>query len=309
MLTMDSEKPNSVKPYGFMASKLDAQRADGQPQSWNNGMKFLDWRVRTTKTIADSFWPRWDVKKGCWTGRSIEKAIDLTRADLQLMKSLVDEQIMIDPVRQGGGDPNERWFNLEDVLAANIESLLIVTLPAHSANSKELFDAFNQGKSSYFSASIPWYLKCELQRPRAYQMAFWIDPSSPPYTYLSKSAWSPSAISGHAFQGMMGCLNVFRVFGQKNKKLTPDEIVKLQMLAVDIGDRRVFAGVHYPSDNAMSWWVALDAIPYMAGDKAEATALHDFVVASLRSSEVYSRMEKSKSNEHRSCIQMLKDKF
>jgi hypothetical protein len=31
--------------------------------------------------------------------------------------------------------------------------------------------------------------------------------------------------------------------------------------AVDFGDRRVMAGVHYPSDNLGSWLLALDLIP------------------------------------------------
>jgi len=35
----------------------------------------------------------------------------------------------------------------------------------------------------------------------------------------------------------------------------------LQQFTVDVGDRRVFAGVHYPSDNLASWFTALNLVP------------------------------------------------
>lgn len=35
------------------------------------------------------------------------------------------------------------------------------------------------------------------------------------------------------------------------------QIEALEQFGVDIGDRRVFAGVHYPSDNLSSWILAL----------------------------------------------------
>ncbi len=47
----------------------------------------------------------------------------------------------------------------------------------------------------------------------------------------------------------------------------------LQQFAVDIGDRRVFAGVHYPSDNISSWYAALRIIPHIFDGQSAATFL------------------------------------
>jgi hypothetical protein len=45
----------------------------------------------------------------------------------------------------------------------------------------------------------------------------------------------------------------------------------LQQFTVDIGDRRVFAGVHYPSDNLSSWYTALKLLPHVIDPSALAS--------------------------------------
>jgi hypothetical protein len=42
-----------------------------------------------------------------------------------------------------------------------------------------------------------------------------------------------------------------------------------RQFVIDVGDRRVFAGVHYPSDNLASWYVAMRLIPrvFLADEK------------------------------------------
>ena len=85
----------------------------------------------------------------------------------------------------------------------------------------------------------------------------------------------------------MGCVNVYLV-----DNLTQAQVTALQALAVDMGDRRVFAGVHYPSDNLLSWFVALSVIPCVARDEKKVT---DFVVDAVRTSLVYQEMKKNPS--------------
>jgi hypothetical protein len=46
----------------------------------------------------------------------------------------------------------------------------------------------------------------------------------------------------------------------------PAREASLAQYMVDIGDRRVFAGVHYPSDNIASWIMALSLMPEVYAD-------------------------------------------
>ena len=43
----------------------------------------------------------------------------------------------------------------------------------------------------------------------------------------------------------------------EGEELTISQWKALQQYAVDMGDRRVFAGVHYPSDNLSSWLMVM----------------------------------------------------
>ena len=60
--------------------------------------------------------------------------------------------------------------------------------------------------------------------------------------------------------------------------------------AVDFGDRRVFAGVHYPSDNLASWVAVLRLIPWVFSQNGG--FLVDFIrTAIIEQSAVYRLMQ------------------
>jgi hypothetical protein len=61
-------------------------------------------------------------------------------------------------------------------------------------------------------------------------------------------------ISGHALQGLTYLISAVL---DAHPPLSGHNLATAKALAVDIGDRRVFAGVHFPSDNLASWLVAL----------------------------------------------------
>lgn len=116
-------------------------------------------------------------------------------------------------------------------------------------------------------------------------------------------------ISGHAFQGL-----VVRRGGYIAKRLMLKSnlgaVERLQQYAVDVGDRRVFAGVHYPSDNLASWYCGLrlcDHLFSLAGQAAK-----DFMrVAILERSIVYKAMVEAVSKDKTSAfagpLKMLRD--
>jgi hypothetical protein len=64
-------------------------------------------------------------------------------------------------------------------------------------------------------------------------------------------------ISGHSLQGLIGVGAVMEQILQSGIPFNSDSWTALSQYAVDIGDRRVFAGIHYPSDNLSSWIVLM----------------------------------------------------
>jgi len=107
--------------------------------------------------------------------------------------------------------------------------------------------------------SLDLQLKNRIQRPRAYQVA--LIQGRNHFRYRSAAtANTPSMVSGHCLQGSIAGCTAFATWGAS---MSSNSVEKLQQFTVDIGDRRVFAGVHYPSDNLSSWYTALKLIPHV----------------------------------------------
>jgi hypothetical protein len=84
----------------------------------------------------------------------------------------------------------------------------------------------------------------------------------------SKSAITPSMISGHCVQGVLALAQVQYSMGDllNSRAGLLDDV---QRFLIDTGDRRVFAGLHYPSDNIGSWFVAMRLCKHVFGEKAD----------------------------------------
>jgi hypothetical protein len=116
-------------------------------------------------------------------------------------------------------------------------------------------DAFFAGLKTKCSSTQLQY-KVRFQRPRAYQMALLLH--RPNFNHEEGiSSMTPSMISGHCFQGMIGVGAVMERILESGMSFSDDSWQALRQYAVDIGDRRVMAGVHYPSDNLGSWIVLM----------------------------------------------------
>jgi len=97
-----------------------------------------------------------------------------------------------------------------------------------------------------------YHIKALLQRPRPYQAALMI--GYPHFiNEVTQTGLTPSACGGHCVQGVLGIGGVYEYFIQSGVDLQEKSQDSLKLYAVDIGDRRVMAGIHYPSDNLSSW--------------------------------------------------------
>ena len=279
-----SALPPSWAPYGFMNQGLeDEADHSSQPRAWH-GPDFIPWVDGLVGRLAAFAWPQWTANG--WDGAAGGNAEALTRADLAIMSRCAAQ--LVQPARHAGGRSNMWWFNWEDDLPGNSwDRRFEACFPTSQIDRDTFRMTLGEIAMNRYYGGIPFMLKRGLQRPRPYQMALALgtDRIAP---QPSISAWSPSAISGHSFQALMGVLTTYLDFSA----LAPhrDELLRL---AVDIGDRRVLAGIHYPSDNAMSWWVAFNCIEHVARDKAQEAEMRKFIREAVAGSRVWAAMEKS----------------
>jgi hypothetical protein len=147
------------------------------------------------------------------------------------------------------------------------------TLPAHVL--KGLPDMLSGGIADKVG-TLDLLLKAVFQRPRAYQIAL-IQKRWEVFTYAwARSGNSPSLVSGHTLQATLGVCSAYVALEPRVLGANPASTEVLKQFMVDIGDRRVFEGVHYPSDNLASWYVAFRLLKRVFGQD-EARKAREFL--------------------------------
>ena len=253
----------NLPPYGYMnnlwmwdvaARRVpDGATIDGvqaTPAAWAKRLRELAEELR-----AD-LWPWYDVKSAKWVGDSVATAVSLTHADFQViavLRGMMKEEVLCDGRKLGA--THQDMFESEDESKPGVAPYPAMdAYLAGMASDERLAVREAAKKKSVAMGPAPLRLKEYFQRPRPSQVSFlW----RLKYDYeLARSAVSPAMVSGHSLQGVVG-----RCGGYLAHRLALERavgaVVGLQQAAVDFGDRRVFAGVHYPSDNLGSWYCAL----------------------------------------------------
>lgn len=272
-----SLRSNPFPPYGLMnVDLMDAIGKHPVPQGYQPPAgqdPQVAWKGLydgMVDQLAARFWPRWRRPTGnppYWDGAAQANMLDLTRADfelLALLQGLLGEAV----AQQAPGaaalaskDPHQKFFRIEDSSSLALPVLKYFT-PGDRALLKQA--AQQAGVPAFSDRVLDWMdghctastlpSKDELQRPRPYQMASVFGLS---YSYqFAEGAVTSSLPSGHAIQGVQGICKAYLELAPTGL-LTPDLEARMRQYAVDHGDRRVFAGVHYPSDNLASWCMAL----------------------------------------------------
>jgi hypothetical protein len=285
-----TELPASEFPaYGYMHEGLERELHDAPfPKEFriNGQMPTADayaaWLESLVDELASFLWPRY--RSGTWVGAAAATALDMTLADLDLLKKLrfnIDQPIASRQTttlthrtlfeEEDTGKPGQRFDKYDQTAPAD----LVEKLP------DAILDA------GLMASSISLGLKQRLQRPRPYQVSF---NRAIPYTYLlATTAVTPSMVSGHCLEGSMAAAGTY-VALKADIDVVPGAADYLQQYLIDIGDRRVFAGVHYPTDNIGSWFCDLRMCENVFGASAgiakrflwDAITKHSVVFAAFR---------------------------
>jgi len=267
-------KSLTFPPYGRMVAEFEERLGAGlPPDDWRGLEAWPEWRTKLLNIIATILWPVYDFDSLTWRGAADVRMSGLTEADFEMWEGLRPflktnvpgiskpiTQLEMFQLEDHGDSKAERDAGLDrgvdrtlrDYLEGRADQLTIDTL-AKWIESGMLRKA----------GSLPVQVKRYLQRPRGYQVSDSLGKSW--FTHhQALSSVSPSMISGHAFKGCtMGIASFYHATALA---CSPPVFDALARIAVDFGDRRVFAGVHYPSDNVGSWISAMLICKHVCAD-------------------------------------------
>lgn len=273
----DSVLPGSLAPPNFRTDLAPPLRA----AEWDR------WFAETLTLLTSTLWPAWNRQANHWDGADEARMTALTLADLAIMPSLRG-QLTARPTSttatawipthldffsdEDSGKLGERYASYDATLA-----------PARAV--AVAADVRNSIRDNTGSSSIQF--KQRLVRPRPYQTALMF--GSPLVLELAATSMTSSISSGHCLQGCVGVAGVYGLWLTQGSVSTESRAA-LAQYCVDIGDRRVFAGVHYPSDNLASWIIGLRLLNQPHSDRriarfaADAVEERSIVFSTIQSS-------------------------
>lgn len=267
-------KSLTFPPYGRMVAEFEERVGQGEPPpDWISSEDWPAWRDKMLEIIKTLLWPTYDFTTLSWQGAATIRMLGLTEADFDLLGGL-RPYIKRDVPGLAKPRPHFDLFQMEDHaedkldhdagVDRGVDLTLRYYLEGH-ADKLTIDTLANWVESGMLrkAGGLPVQLKQYLQRPRAYQLSDSMGKSWFTYHQALQSV-SPSMISGHCFKGCT--LGVAAFYHATALGCEPPVFEALTRLTVDFGDRRVFAGVHYPSDNLGSWITAMLICKHVCAD-------------------------------------------
>ncbi len=246
-----------LPPYGFLNTRqaqvvgsptyiptafLPHESSDTRIDRWN------EWANVEVELLENAFAPRWG--HAGW-----QKAwLCLTQADLSVMQHLTSlgiwKTLLTNPPLTAKHHSDA--FLPEDFNKPTESVTMYLPSGVARASDLELLDYVGQISRERFLGDISLRLKSAFQRPRPHQAAFLLSKTQTDFRFLSAiSAYTPAFCSGHAID--------YAIYFAAGAEAMAGSGASSELQSacasciVDVGDRRVLAGLHYPSDNMASW--------------------------------------------------------
>ena len=224
--------------------------------------------------ILVKYWPNF------WKNRGTSlpaNATDLQREDFEVMASLQCRQNanVADALQQTRSSPSRHWpdwthFLMEDTNQPSAWTLYNIERRENGTDDVRV--AANFGVSlqywlddrvhdwdleltmARFDKSYGWLLKSlksYFQRPRPHQAM--TDFDKPFFVFKTECGHHPALPAGHTLQSALWTATL--LFESDLKPIWDSQAAGLQGWAAAVSDRRIYAGLHYPSD-AIGGWIA-----------------------------------------------------
>jgi len=283
---MKELEPEQLPPYGFMWKDWQAgASANAPPSDWKGGArKWRQWFSATLGLLRDDVWPVYSARG--WKGGARAHMVALTRVDLDLIREFQEAYLEAE-AGSFGGITHRAYFDLEDYdCTYNWEKPIGQYCAGLSGSTSDFLSILEHAMKDKLSLFLAEQFKMHLQRPRPFQASMLLGARGYTY-YWAKTAVTPSAISGHAVQAAMMACHAYHRLHRHDAELGTRYRKALQQWGTDCGDRRVMAGVHYPSDNVSSWIVLLRLVDHVYDDRL----IRPFAAEAIRNSLLYRFLE------------------
>lgn len=269
-----SEPAPRLPPYGLIPiGWLDPNEAEKPPKPWVGKVDYVSWLEAVSNLIGEILWPRYDAARSAWVGAARARMEQLTATDFRLFAELRPD--FKKPVWDNRTETHETFFLFEDTEDYFTDNGRLAQDRSFDRTLREYFknlrfdpmlqpiaDRYDRIFFKY-EEGVDLHLKRRLQRPRPHQVAFMLGVTDFNYERAG-TATSPSMISGHSYESLIGGIGNY--LDARTKGAEAVILDTIAQHAVDIGDRRVLAGVHYPSDNLSSWITVLSICPFLFPD-------------------------------------------
>jgi hypothetical protein len=251
---MNDKKAIRLRGYGPLHDEYETlATSDREPEYWLSGQResLATWHGRTL-----------DDLRTIWSADDRQNEV-LTRCDLKILEEIqTNDQ----------STTTNALFDIEDAGFWAIDKFgrTTYTPPGYSYTIENPLSAINREAPAermiifdeflhYVRKTTPliFKIKRELDRVRPATASYLLDQGRLHRMKEGKLARHASFISGHAAQGLLAAINI----SVQRPNLIANEKKQLHAWAHNLGLRRIWGGLHYPSDNLGAWIFTLRLLP------------------------------------------------
>lgn len=293
-MTTMSWKDSGLPPYGWLPTLATIN--DTPPADWQGSQAdFVTWRAGMLTLIQQRIWPVCDLGAKTWVGDAAAFLREITLADLAILKAISADgpmkllnRLPESPLRHLGCPLHQAFYDAEDGGTAIADPRRMYDRQSNADTFlTPIGDLFTRGRARKSTLGVIYWFKRALQRPRPFQCGLLLDIEIKHEG--AKSGLHPATISGHCFQGMASLAGIAERLLLDRTAVSEEQWSWIRRICADFGDRRVMAGVHFPSDNLASWIVMLDLSQHVV-DGAVLTEVKRQMSEAIRTSEIYQRI-------------------
>lgn len=272
--------------WGYISEQRKKQASTKPPGDWVPKSKSDTWDKffkQMRKDFSLNLWPEYQPGTG-WTGGMEREAEEATKAELKIHLSEIQGNNLLatfpdTPLfdeRSGARRAHEWHYYVEDLVKLNDFDFADFAKTEFEKSAAQFpFANIVYYDPEYKSDEMPavfgamaskkadglFRFKTHFSRPRPYTAAAYFGMDTFKHVTASRHVHTgvhPAFPSGHCAQGLLVAAGIYEDALIKEQPITDERLDALMQFAVDFGDRRVFAGVHYPTDNVASWVTAVE---------------------------------------------------
>ncbi len=266
-----------LTPWGVLPAERHGHAEEASMSGWPKNKSWEKYINDRTEEFAEYLWPKWDPVNRKWEGAAADKMHEATKAELEICVRELHQQDILQafPNTHAASrlsPKNHLWhYRVEDFIGYDDTGIAhppqeygydtaTATRPFSNIvrydpdqNADDIWEVFCDLNGSKVKGTFQF--KLTFQRPRPYTATMILGVDGVKHHTATRhihTGGHPAFPSGHCLQGLLISGGLIHQQAER-LGLGAVNVDAIMQYGVDFGDRRVFAGVHYPTDNIASW--------------------------------------------------------